>query len=112
MQAKFTGSFNKVQNLQFWKSAGAEGAGEDLNWDPTTPNTYSTPATTAIGGGAVVPTSDPGAANVSVGGVIPSGSELTASGYSDYVVLQMATTTGAEAGDTNSFTFSLQYDEN
>ncbi len=112
LKGKFTGTFNNVQNLQFWKSAGAEGTGEDLYWDPTTPETYATPATTAISGGAAVPTSDPGSANVSIGDEAPSGATLSASGYSDYIVLQLQTTTAAEAGDTETFTFTLQYDEN
>lgn len=114
LRAKFTGTFNKVQNIQFWKSSGVYGTGEVLQWDANTPSAaaYTTPATTAISGGANVPTADPGAANVSIGGVIPSGSELAASGYSDYIVTQIQTTTGAEAGDTNTFTYTLQYDEN
>jgi hypothetical protein len=107
LQAKFTGTFNKVQNLQFWKSSGTEGTGEDIIWDPTTPNSYASPATTAISGGAAVPTSDPGSANVSIADAAPSASELTASGYSDYVRMQLQTTTAAEAGDTNTFTFTL-----
>jgi len=112
LQGKFTGTFNKVQNVQFWKSSGAYGAGEVIQWDPATPNAYAQPATGAIGGGANIPSGDPGSANVSIGDAAPSASELTASGYSDYLVLQLQTTTGAEAGDTDTFSYTMQYDEN
>jgi hypothetical protein len=109
LRAKFTGTFNNIQNIQFWKSAGNLGTGETIVWNAATPSGHTTPATTSIGATAV-PTSDPGAANVSIAGA--TGGALTASGYSDNIVLQLQTTTGAEAGDTETFTFTLQYDEN
>jgi hypothetical protein len=108
LRAHFTGTFNKIDNLQFWMST---------NFSPATgltvkaglsSITYATPSATATGD-ATVPTSDPATANVSIGASL-SGS-LTAAGYSDYIRLQLQTTTAAAPGDTSLATFSLQYDE-
>jgi hypothetical protein len=56
-----------------------------------------------------VPTSDPGAENVYIGGT--AAGKLTATGYSDYIPLQLRTTTAAAAGDTSLAEFTLQFDE-
>lgn len=66
-------------------------------------NATSSIATSTIG------TSDPGTANVSISGNLNS--SLTTSGYSDYIVLQLQTTTAAAAGDTSLATFSMSYIE-
>lgn len=109
LRGHWTGTFNKVENLQFWKSAGSD-TGISIKWDGDT-TAYSTPITTdSTIATTDVPTADPGTANVSIGGSL-SGS-LTAAGFSDYVLLQMQSTTAAAAGDTSTYTFVLQYDEN
>lgn len=74
---------------------------QELYAQPT--NATSSIATATLG------TSDPGEANVSIGGSLNS--SLTSSGYSDYMVLQLQTTTAAAAGDTSLATFSLSYIE-
>jgi hypothetical protein len=103
------GSFNQVNNLQFWQSAGSD-TGVGIYWNGQT-TAYATPVTTASSKAtAVAPTSDPGTANVSIGGSLAGA--LTAAGYSDYIVLQMKTLTTAAAGDTSTYTFTFQYDEN
>lgn len=109
LRGRWTGTFNSITNLQFWNSAGGPDTGVSLKWKGTVTG-YTTP-TTAVSTVATadVPTSDPGTANVTIGGDL--GGELTAAGYSDYVVMQMQTTTGASAGDTSTYTFTLQYDE-
>ena len=56
-----------------------------------------------------IPTSDPGSENVYIGGT--ANGELTAAGMSDYIVLQLQTTTAAAAGDTSLAEFTFQYDE-
>lgn len=110
LRAKFEGSFNQIQNLQFYKSAGTYGTGISIKWDGDTTG-YATPVSSASSiATADVPTADPGTANVSIGGELTGA--LTASGYSNYVVLQLGTTTATSAGDTNAYTFVLQYDEN
>jgi len=109
LKALFTGSFTRIENLQFWKSAGAYVTGETIKWTGnyttyTVPiQTVSTIATTAV------PTADPGTANVGIGGSL-SGS-LVATGYSDFILLQASVTTAASAGAVNQKTFTLQYDE-
>jgi hypothetical protein len=109
IKAAFSGSFTRIENIQFWKSAGAYVTGETIAWEgeqttyaaPT--NSGSTIATTAV------PDADPGTANVSIGGSL-SGS-LTTAGSSDFIVLQASVTTSASAGAVNQKTFTLQYDE-
>ena len=110
LRGHFTGSFNKVQNLQLWKSAGTLGTGETLYWKDGGDNTYAAPLTTDALTDAAVPDSDPGSSNVSINA--SQASSLSAAGYSDYIVMQLRTTTASEAGDTETFTFTLQYDEN
>lgn len=109
IKVNFSGSFTRIDNLQFWKSAGAYVTGETIAWSgqqtayiaPTT--SASSYATTAI------PTADPGTANVSIGGSL-SGS-LTTTGSSDFIILQASVTTAASAGASNQKTISISYDE-
>lgn len=111
LRGHFTGDFNTVDNLQFWQStAFSPATGLEVEYKANNVGAYvqavkteSTIATTAI------PTSDPGAANVSIGGSLAGA--LTADGYSDYIVLQLHTTTDAAAGDTSAAVMTLQYDE-
>lgn len=110
LRGHFTGSFNKVQNLQLWLSAGTEGTGETLYWKDGGTGTYIAPAVTTSVATTVIPTSDPGSSNVGIND--SQASSLSAAGYSDYIVMQLRTTSAAEAGDTETFTYTLQYDEN
>ena len=80
LRGHFTGSFNKIQNCQFWKSSGSD-TGISIKWDGET-TAYSTPVTTnSTIATADVPTADPGTANVSIGGSLAG--ELTAAGFTD-----------------------------
>jgi hypothetical protein len=109
LRGHWTDTFNKIENLQFWKSAGSD-AGISIKWDGET-TAYETPITTASTiATAAAPTADPGTANVSIAGTLAG--NLTAAGFSDYIVMQMQTTTAAAAGDSSTYTFVLQYDEN
>lgn len=110
LQGHFTGTFNSVYDLRFWMSQDFSpntglvvkvNTQQELYAQPT--NATSSIATSTIG------TSDPGTANVSVGGSLSS--SLTTSGYTDFIVLQLQTTTAAPAGDTSLATFSLSYIE-
>ena len=108
LRAKFTGTFNRIDNLQFWQStAFSPSTGLQVTFAGNN-HAYGTPSTDDNGHGNV-PTSDPGTANVSVAGALTGG--LTGTGYSDYMILQLDTTTSAAAGDTSLATFTLQYDE-
>lgn len=110
LRAKFTGTFNSINNIQFWRSTDfSPSTGLFLRWDPTTPSTYTQNVTGLNQCVSAVPTSDPGTANVRIQGGLASA--LTASGYSDYIILQLATSTTASPGDTSLATFSLNYDE-
>lgn len=109
LRGHWTGTFNKIDNLQFWMSTDfSPNTGLTVKWGTT--QTYSTPTnSTSTIATDNVPTSDPGTANVPIGGSL-SGS-LTSAGYSDYIVLQLQTTTAAAAGDTSLAEFTLQWDE-
>ena len=110
LKGHFTGSFNKVQNAKFWKSAGGPDSGVSIKWDGVT-TAYVTPVTgDSTIATADVPTASPGSANVSFGGSLAG--SITAAGFSDYIIMQMQTTTAAAAGDTSTYTFTLTYDEN
>ena len=106
----WSGSFTRVENVQYWKSAGSYVTGEAIKWygDGNTSYTAATTDTSTIAT-AAVPTADPGTANVSIGGNLTG--SLTATGYTDYVVLQTQVTSTASAGAVNQKTFTLQYDE-
>lgn len=109
IKANFSGSFTRIENIQFWKSAGAYVTGETIKWTGEE-TTYAVPTTSVSTTATVaVPTSDPGTANVGIGGSL-SGS-LTSAGSSDFIVLQTSITSAASAGAVNQKTFTLQYDE-
>ncbi len=111
LRAHWFGTFNRVDDVRFWQST---------NFSPSTglqvmfsgqqviylqPSSVTSSIATSS-----IPTSDPGSANVSLGGSL-SGSLVT-SGYSDHVVLQLQTTNAAPAGDTSLQTVTLSYTEN
>lgn len=111
LKAKFTGTFNTIENIQFWRSTNfSPSTGLGISWADGGVSAYTQPvsANSSIATTSV-PTSDPGSANVSIGGNITG--NLSASGYTDYIVLQLDTTTAAAAGDTSLATFTLNYDE-
>jgi hypothetical protein len=110
LKGHFTDSFNRIQNIKFWKSVGSFGTGETILWDGTT-EVYVTPVATASAIAiSALPTANPASANVSIGGSLSG--YLTSAGYSDFIIMQMQTEITADAGDTETFTFTLTYDEN
>jgi len=112
LRAKFTGSFNKIDNLQFWKSTDFSPAtGLSVKWYPNGLSAYATPTSGLSKAISAVPTSDPGSANLRVGAFSALSASLAASGYSSHIVLQLNTTSAAAAGDTSLATFTLNYDE-
>lgn len=110
LQGHFSGVFNAIYDRRFWMSTDfspntglvVKMKGDQQAYAQPT-NATSSIATSTIG------TSDPGAANVTFGGSLTS--SITTSGYTDYIVLQLQTTTAAPAGDTSLATFSLSYIE-
>lgn len=101
LRLHFTGTFNKVQNIKFWKSAGSLGVGCTLLWASGGYQTYAQ-GTTATSSKATyaVPVAQPATANVSIAGSL--GGSLVGAGYSDYILTQLKTTTAAAPGDTGT----------
>ena len=109
IRAHFTGTFNIIDNLQFWMSTDFSPATGLTMYCLSDSVTYATPkktdSTIAVD---VVPTSDPGTANVSIGDSLAG--QLVAVGYSDYICLQLDVASTAASGDTSLAVFSIQYD--
>lgn len=98
LRGHWSGTFNQIQNVQFYKSAGVLSGGIDIQWDGET-TAYSTPVSSASTiATSNIPTADPGTANVSIGGALTG--SLTAAGFSDYFPLQMQTKKLVLLGET------------
>ena len=110
-----TGTFNQVSNGKFGHTTGTFGAG--LTLVAKVDSGYVTPATTALAGATnvTVPSGITQAAfTVTFAGNGPqyaNASSMTVTGYTQYLITQLQTTTGASAGDTAQVTLTLQYDE-
>jgi hypothetical protein len=110
LKGAWGGTFNKIQNLQFWRSTDfSPNTGLSMYWKTNGTATYGTPSTATAVCPNAVPTSDPGAENIYFGGT--AAGSITAAGKSDYITLQLVTTTAAAAGDTSLAEYTLQYDE-
>lgn len=109
LRAHFTGTFNTIDNLQFWRSTDFSPAtGLTIYWDGDTV-VYATPVKIdSIIATATVPTADPGTANVTIGSSLAG--SLTGVGYSDYICLQLDVATTAASGDTSLAAYTIQYD--
>lgn len=107
----WSGTFNIIRDVRFWQSvAFSPATGLQVMWKGDQQIYLQPAAGTSSIATSSVPTSDPGTANVTIGGNL-SGS-LTTSGATDHIVLQLRTTTAAAAGDTSLATFTLSYTEN
>ena len=119
VQGAWSGSFTRVDNLQFWMSASGSGyvTGESLKISATTGSYSGTGTYHAPTGGAsadtqasvAMPVAAPGTANMGVAGSL-SGS-LVAAGSSDFIVIQASIKSTASAGAVQQKTFTIQYDE-
>lgn len=110
----FAGTFNQVDNLKIWKSAGNYVTGEGIDASLTesgyTAPTYATPTqTTSVVAVNVLPTTEPAGANLGIGGSLTG--NLSSPGSSDYCVMQLQTTGATPPGNVNQKTFTFQYDE-
>lgn len=105
------GTFTKIDNLQFYASAGSYGTGEVIKWQGSSVTTFTPPVTTtSVVATGSLPFADPGTANVSIANTL-AGSIYASPGSSDYIVLQYQTTSSAAVGPTNTKTLTLQWDE-
>lgn len=108
---RFTGSFNRISDVRFWQStAFSPSTGLQVFWSGTQEIYLQPSSGTSSIATSSIPTSDPGTANVNIGGSLTGC--LTTSGYSANIVLQLRTTIAAAAGDTSLATFSGSYSEN
>jgi hypothetical protein len=108
-----TGTYNKVDNLQYWKSAGTYSTGVSVYVSNTANTAYATPVNTLSSKATnACPTSDPGTANIGIGGAFAGSSVTNATTYSNYVCMQLRVDgSTASPGDMTQLTFSFQYDE-
>lgn len=111
IRGHFTGTFNKVDNLQFWQStAFSPTTGLTLKYKANNVGAYVTATkVTSTVATVAMPVADPATANVSIAASLTG--SLVAAGWSDYIVIQLQTTVAAASGDTSSAVFTLQYDE-
>ena len=125
VRGHWSGSFTRIENLQFWCSSTGTGivTGEKIMFSGTTgtydgTSTYAEPTTDAeTAGGTLillrstdgVVSSDPGAANIGFAGSLTA--SLTDTGDSDFIIIQASIGSAASAGATGTKQFRLQYDE-
>ena len=111
----FSGTFNQVDNLKVWKSAGAYVTGESLVTNARESSyggaeSYVQPTqSTSTKATQTFPVTEPSGANLGIGGSLSG--NLSSSGSSDYLVVQLQTTGATPPGDVNQKTFTFQYDE-
>lgn len=121
--AKFSGTFTTILNGLWAHTSGTFGTGLTLKGKAApggTPNTYTTPATTANSNLTVDMTSAisiGSGQSVNFGATGPEASGKASSCttnpcYSDYLTTQLQTTTSAAPGDTATAVLTLQYQEN
>jgi len=120
VKALWFGSFTRIENLQFWMSGSGTGyvTGETL-WSNATTGTFA--GSTYVGpttnldalADVAMPTADPAAANIGIGGSLTGSITTSAAGSndSDFIVVQASITTSAAAGAVQQKTFTIQYDE-
>lgn len=105
------GGSSKIDNLQVWRTGALGGAATHKTNARTTSYagaaSFTTPTASASTFTQTMPTSDPAAANLGIGGSLTG--SLTATGSSDYLVHQIQTNAADTAGSTS--TMNYQYDE-
>jgi len=106
------GTSSAILHLKVWRTGSLGGSATYVTNARTTSYggaaTYATPVATAITGvDQAMPTSEPATANLGIGGSLTG--QLTATGYSDYLIHQIVTNAADVAGST--FILNYQYDE-
>ncbi len=106
------GGSSQIDNLQIWRTGALGGAATHVTNARTATYggaaTYATPiATNSTVATQTMPSADPAAANLGIGGSLTG--NLTSTGSSDYLVHQIQTDGGDTAGSTS--TMNYQYDE-
>lgn len=106
------GGSSKINNLKVWRDGALGGAASHVTNARTSSYAgalaYATPVRTAVATvDQAMPTSEPGSANLGIGGSLAG--ELTTTGSSDYLGHQLVTDNADVAGSTS--TMHYQYDE-
>lgn len=106
------GGSSSIKNIIVYRNGSLGGAAVHKTNARTTSYggaaSYATPvATTSSVATQTMPSSNPGAANLGIGGSLTGA--LTAAGYSDYLIHQIQTNAADTAGSTSNLT--IQYDE-
>lgn len=105
------GTSNRIQNLKVWRTtalSGSDAHKTNAREASYAQKTYATPvATTSTQATQTMPTSVPTGANLGIGGSLSG--NLSAPGYSDYLVHQLQVDSSTTAGAT--CTLNYQYDE-
>jgi hypothetical protein len=106
------GGSSAIDNLKVWRTGALGGAAVHLTNARETSYggaaTYATPVATASSVATqTMPTSEPSGANLGIAASLSG--QLTATGFSDYLVHQIQTNAGDTAGATT--TMNYQYDE-
>lgn len=102
VRGKFSGVFNSVANLRFWKSLGSYVTGEDIK--AAKDATYATPVSTTS---SVATVTIP----VVEGSALAPAAPVSNPDYSGYITMQLQTTVSTPPGNVNQKTFTLKYDE-
>lgn len=108
------GGSSKIDNLKVWRTGSLGTGGTHTHYTNARTSSYggalsyATPVRTAVTGvDQAMPTSEPGSANLGIGGSLTG--SLTATGSSDYLGHQISVDSSATAGSTS--TMNYQYDE-
>jgi len=112
------GGSSQVDNVKMWLSdlGGGWKTGEGMSCNLVTGgytpiSAYATPVDTdSTVATQAMPESEPGSANIGIGGSL-SGSITSAPSHSDWVVLQLDVTASTPAGSLNTKTITIQWDE-
>lgn len=118
----WTGSFTRIDNIQFWMSASGTGyvTGEKLNVNATTATyngttLYKVPTNhveTKGGTMRAMPTANPAVPNIGIkGSLTGSITQTNTLNNSDFIIVQASIGSSASAGAVQQKTFTLQYDE-
>lgn len=116
IRLKCSGTYTKVDNLQFWKSSGTYSTGCTYYGNQSTSVALPTSYTTAVNTVSSVaitalPTADPADNNISIDGSFTGSFDSNETAYSDYLVLQMRVADTASPGNVTQITYTFQYDE-
>lgn len=112
MHVTAMGGSSQIDNLKVWRTGALGGSAVHVTNARTASyggaETYAQPvATDSTVADQTMPTSEPGSANLGIGGALAGA--LTGTGSSDYLVHQIQTDAGDTAGSTS--TLNYQYDE-